>query len=231
MKFDPRSSYYNTEKERLLREIAQREAQLNALNASVQNTPERMISESLARKQKFSDKSYIKFLISTLKESRLYALWERLLKYFRRFRLLTTILQIIGYVITLISTGAFFISILSVIIIALPFALAATLGGLIASLWNRRRIIRYFRKENTIASITIIFMPVSPADQSTGTFLTRTAHKIADKGDSVFIVKPLNSKYKSKSKSNKVYFINQSDYFYFNKRLFTDCKSITHIHL
>lgn len=231
MKPNPKNTYYYIEKERLLREIAQREAQLNALNASVQDTPERLISDSLSGRRKFSSASYIGFLISNIRESKLYGFWERIIKYFRRFRLIATVLSILTYIITVISTGAFFISVMSIIIIAIPFALLGAAIGLLHSFMNRGKIKRYLEKHDSINGITVIFMPHFPAEQSSGNFAINTAIGIARNGDAVFIVRPLNSKYSTEKNAKNVFCINQIDYFYFNKHLFRKYNQITHIHL
>lgn len=229
MKIDPRNSFYTAERERLLREIAQREAQLDALNASFQDTPDRLISEALSRKRKFSAGSYYRFIILNLKESKAYGIWERLLKYFRRFRLITSILKIVSYIITLISTGAFLISFLTVIIIAAPFALIAALIGVIYSFWYRRIIIQHLRESKDPKNITVIFLPANTPEQSSCSFTADTATKLSDLGDWVFIVRQLNSRFQNRS--SRVFCINQQDYFFFNKHLFSNCETITHIHL
>lgn len=224
MIIDPRSSYYITEKERLLREIAEKEARLNALNSLAQDTPDKLISESLLRKRKLHNKSYIKFIVSSLRENRLFGVWERLLKYFRRFRLLTTVLKIVNYLIAFISTGAFFIS---VIIVAVPVILLASLLGFIGSFNNRRKIIRYFHRINDFSSITVIFS----SDYQENAILNTTAAELAANGEIVFIVGASNSKYRYREQANGVFFINQLDYFILNKRFFSGDKAITHIHL
>ena len=229
MIIDPKSSYYITEKERLLREIAEKEARLNALISSAQDTPDKLISESLSRKRKLLEKSYFAFIVSSLKENKLFGVWERCIKYFRRFRLLASILKITNYLITFISTGAFLITVLTVIIIALPFAVLAALMGVISSLGNRKRIIRHFRKESGSQSITVFSPPT--AYTSTNLFFYDTVSTLADSGDTVIIVKAPNSGCKLKAKSNGVFLINQFDYFLLRKRFFTSGKEITVIHL
>lgn len=231
MKNDQRKSYYYIEKERLKREINLRESQLAALEASYLDRPHRLISEAISRRNKFSGNNYLDFIKLTLRESHIYGIWEHILKFFRRFRLITTILQIFIAIVTFISTSAFYLVFISLTIIALPFIVLGLSLTYFRSLLSRKRIIRSLEPIRCENNIVIIFMPVNYSEKSRGDYSLTMARDFAKSDAEVFVVAPLNTKLKIRKEAESLHLITQSDYFYFDKKLFRQCRNVVKIHL
>lgn len=223
--------YYHLEKDRLLREIKIRESRLAAIEAAHLDKPHRMASEALSRREKFISGSYFSFIRITLRESNIYGIWERILIFFRRFKLITILTETLLTIITIISTSAFYLVFISLSLVALPFTATGIAFVYFRSLFGRKRILKETSQLLSTKGITVIFMPSNHYDKSTGAASCKMADHIAAQGDVVFIVAPINTRLKLRQYTRNTIIINQRDYFYFNKKIFERASRLTKIHL
>lgn len=214
-----------------MKEITIKESQLSALEAAYLDIPSRLISHAISRRDRFASGNYFSFLISALRDSHFYGIWEHALKYFRRFRLLTTLIQIFITIINVISTSAFYIVFISLAIISLPFIIVGFLFAYFISLFSRKRTIRRVTPVLNSKQIVIVFMPVSYSENSNGDYSYSFAQDLARYGSEVFLVAPLNTKLNIRRKTDSVYLITQNDFFYFDKKLFNKTDNIVKINL
>lgn len=90
------------------------------------------IADSLLLRASFSELSdsqnYLFFLIGLLQSSRAVRLWQKYVKYFHRFRFVTTAVRLFPWILLLISTNTLLYAVAAVAVILIPFLLLAVLS-------------------------------------------------------------------------------------------------------
>lgn len=102
--------------------------------------------------------SYIRYAWSKLTGASLYSLWKRISGYFRKFRLVSTVIRTLSSFIAIIGTGAFFIFISGTLIFFLPIATLACSATYIISMFLRKKA--FIKLEQTLKNKNIyVFFP------------------------------------------------------------------------
>ena len=173
--------------------------------------------------------SYPKYIYSGIKDSSAYGIWMRILTYFRRFRLASTIIRITTWIIALIQSGALFIVSTAIFVVTVPLLIIASLAMSIAALTHSSSLNHRFSALTQDKRIYVFFPPASPrADQHS--VLRATADNLArDKSNFIFIVSPYSfSSYilgnkqpytASKPLSENIYCIRRHYYFTLQKKV------------
>lgn len=84
------------------------------------------------------NQTYLSFTLGLFQSSRLFRVWERYVKYFRRFRFVTTAMRLLPWILLLISTNTLLYAIAAVAVILVPL-LVLTILSLVASAPIRHR--------------------------------------------------------------------------------------------
>lgn len=134
-----------------------------------------------------SSSGYIDYLFRSLKGSNIYLTWKRLLKYFRRFRLLRTLYKILSLILVLLRTSALIILIALVLSVIIPLSALAFLAFPLIS-W-----IRSFRINKTIIPLVTgkdVFVILPPRSDAfaRSEYLFRNASDIATRRDGLSII-------------------------------------------
>lgn len=130
---------------------------------------------------------YVDYLLRCLKISDYYTTWNKLIKYFRRFRLLRTVYRIILFILTLLRTSAFIILITLVLTVAIPLSVFAFLAFPLIS-WIRA--FGYNKKMLSLISkkdIYVFFPPRSDAFVKSG-FLFNNALDLAERRNGLALI-------------------------------------------
>ncbi len=65
--------------------------------------------------------SYMKYTVSKITGGSVFTLWKQVSGYFRKFRLISTIMRVVSSLLTILGTGAFFIFISGALVFIIPF--------------------------------------------------------------------------------------------------------------
>lgn len=121
----------------------------------------------------------------------LYHLWQSVLAFVRRFRLIAFLLRLLGILIAALQTGALVLLTTALFLIILPLLLLLGLGVLLTALVDSRRANRHFGRELKGKTVYVLFLHTSSsaflqqnvADLShRGAVLLISAHWLAPDG-------------------------------------------------
>lgn len=189
----------------------------------------RLFSELCSSQRAMNAESYPKYIYSGIKGSSAYGIWMRILTYFRRFRLASTIIRIATWIVALIQSSALFIVSTAIFVIMIPALIIASLAMGIAALTHGASLNRRFSALTQDKSIYVFFPPASPrADQYS--VIRATVDSLAcDKSNFIFIVSPYSfSSYilgntqpytTSKPLSDNIYCVRRHYYFTLRKKV------------
>jgi hypothetical protein len=189
----------------------------------------RLFSDICASQRAMEAESYTKYIYFGVKDSSAYSIWMRILTYFRRFRLASTIIRIATWIVTLIQSSALLIVSTAVFVVTVPLLIIASITMGIAALIHSTSLNRRFSALAQGKKIYVFFP--SAAQRTVGYSVVReTAHQLAkNKNNLVFIVSPYNfSSYilgnkqpymTSKSLSNNIYCIRKHYFFTLRKKV------------
>lgn len=163
-----RSKHYRSEISRLKKENKALRRKLERLkSASLSPTPEIKVSEKdqpsvlLAKGVRSSalnrSRSYFGYLKERFLTASLYLLWKRFLEYFRRVRLISTVIKVTAAVLTVIGTSAFLIVLAGMFIILIPFALILLASVYLSSVIYQKRYISSLAADLKDRSIFVFF--------------------------------------------------------------------------
>ncbi len=114
---------------KILRSEIRRLSRLLKTNMPADNTAhyDTVMGKMWSAKEKetraFSSGNYIKYVWSKVTGGSIYSLWKKVMGYFRKFRLVSTIMRVISSILTVIGTGAFFIFVSGAVVFIIPFVL------------------------------------------------------------------------------------------------------------
>ena len=117
-------------------------------------------------------------------QARPYRLWQSILGYVRKFRMISFILRLTGWILTILQTSALVLLTTAIFFVILPLLGAVLLGVLFTALPDLRRSLRLIRPRISGKRIYIFF-------GEAGDFRTREAHALAsEENTAVLVVSP-----------------------------------------
>lgn len=191
------------------------------------STPKReqqdMLRAASINARRFSKKSYVRYLIHTVKESTVGLIFRRISVYFRRFRLIRRIAAVVAAVLMALLLSAFFIT-------ALPFLLlllVATLMAVILRAHSANRRMREYLRDVRRVRILILSEQVTFEDS---TFAERSAKAMATEAETAVIVvtprlwsaKGLGGEgmfFTARRESQNLYLVRRGYYFILRRRI------------
>lgn len=140
-----------------------------------------------ARSALAESNSLFSFLRSTLEDSRLFALWQRFLKYFRRFRFATTLMRLLPWILFLASTHTLLYAVVAVAFIGIPFLITA-----IATLWISV-VLRHKSTNRAFASLltqktVLVFFPQRNGEFGRSDFWRANLLSLSQNDDVIIII-------------------------------------------
>lgn len=146
------------------------------------------ISSAQTTRHLMSRRSYLSYAVAFVRASSPYRIWNRLLTYFRRFRLLSIILSVTIRIVTIIETSAFLIATAAVAVIMLPILLTVALVTSVAALVEGRKQLDRLSKKMSKKTVYVFIPTETPRD---GGVLSATLSQLASNEDNmVFCVIP-----------------------------------------
>ncbi len=130
--------------------------------------------------RRFAKKSYVRYLIQTVKESTLGLIIRRMSRYLRRLRLIRMVAAIVSAILVALLLSAVFIAVL-------PFLILFTLSALAAVLFRAEKANRLMKKSLSGKHIRVIIAPDTVTFRD-NTFLERSAEAMATAPDTAVLV-------------------------------------------
>lgn len=196
---------------------------------AAKDSTSRLFSELCMSQRAMNASSYPKYIYSGIKSSSAYGVWMRILTYFRRFRLASTVIRTATWIVALIQSSAVFIVSTALLVIMIPLLVISSLAMGIAALIHGADLNRRFGALLKDKKIYVFFPPASHrADQYSIT--CTTAKQLAeDKNNFVFIVSPYAFSWyilgdkkpymTSKQLSDNIYCVRKHYYFTLRKKV------------
>lgn len=173
---------------------------------------------------------YVSYLWELTKSNSLYKIIKRIANYFSRFRLISLVVKILGFIAVAIETSAFIFILIAALAFLLPPIIIGFLIILICS------ALRFHHDEKQIINEAndkkiIIFFPSRKYRFEKDSFFYRNAMELSQKDYCVIVVSPfiispkgLSDKKKNflnvKKEANGVFIIRQRYFFYIKKKFF-----------
>lgn len=209
----------------------------NEKNNCYDNIAERKNAEMLTR----SD-NYLVYLYKTVKLSSVYGIFDRLITYFRRIKLIGTVVNIITFILTLLRTGTIIIVYGALILLFIPITLLlAALVPAISMILSPKS--HKLMKERLASKNVYVFMPSRSSGFETSAFFNANARSLAELDESaVVIVSPYffksipgtvrqNINLSTDQNTSNIYYVRRYYYFaLFKKVLKKDCKELFYIY-
>ncbi len=131
--------------------------------------------------------SYLSYLGSFISASSPWRVWNRMLKYSRRFTFLSSLLRISARVVAIIEASAVLLLVASAAIILIPVLLVLALVTLLLTLIENRKMTREIT-EAVAKRKVYIFFPAERKQLKTSSFYYGTLAALADKPENTVIV-------------------------------------------
>lgn len=221
-----RDTFLEREEMRLRAEIERKEHQLASLRHAGRRSAQWRAAEAAASPRRYAKNNYFSFLLTVIKDTTVYGLWERFLIVFRRFRLISIIFQIIGWIFAVVQTGTTFIVFAALAVIALPVIIIVGIGVAIKSALQLRRIGARLKREYN-ERVAVIFLPLQ---LRTGcSCAASTAEHLAAQGYTVLAVTP--AAHRKNIESDSVLSVGRGLYFILNRKYFKNTKDRINVYL
>lgn len=121
--------------------------------------PERLWREKEKESGYLAHSSFIKYAISKITGGSLYALYKKALTYFRKFKLVSTVMRVISSIFAILGTGAFFIFLSGALIFIIPTVLLFCMGIYVINLLARAKAFKRIKEAVAGREIIVFFLP------------------------------------------------------------------------
>lgn len=120
--------------------------------------------------------SFIKYAMSKITGGSLYALYKKGLAYFRKFKLVSTVMRVISSIFAILGTGAFFIFLSGALIFIIPTVLLFCMGIYVINALARAKAFKRIKASIDEREIVVFFLP----RERDGTRLSYFSKAVAD---------------------------------------------------
>ena len=137
-----------------------------------------------------SSSSYIKYLVSKITGGSLFAFSKKAMGYFRKFRLVSTIMRVISSIIAILGTGAIFIFISGALVFIVPMIVAFCAGIYFLGTVSRTKAFKELERRVTLDTNVYVFFPLKERPFQRGSCFRNTLDIISNdtKNDNFIIV-------------------------------------------
>ena len=144
---------------RLRKELLHDRSSNTALPFFSDDTNLRRFSSECRSASLVQETSYFGYLKKRLQTASLYSLWIRILTYFRRFRLISTVIKVVSYALTIVGTGAFFLAVTASTLILVPFVFIFFSFFLLSRLLTRKKKFESLARVLSGRTVYVFFPP------------------------------------------------------------------------
>ena len=129
-------------------------------------------------------KGFLQDARETLFQARPYRLWQSILGYVRKFRMISFLLRLTGWILTILQTGALVLLTTAIFFVILPLLTAVLAGLMLTALLDTRHSLRAIRPRLSGKQVYVFF-------GETGAFREAEARALAnEENTAVLIVSP-----------------------------------------
>lgn len=174
------------------------------------------------------------FLYGALTQTPIYAHWQHLLAYLRRFRTFVFIARVLTVLLGALQTGALVILSTAILLVLLPISLFLTVTVLLIARIRSRQANRRLHALIGIRSVCILFLSASH-----NPFLAQNARSLAEDGRVVIVVSPywISAKGVSKGKfyatfreeSPQIFLVRRYYFFHLRRHVLAD-KAVAYLY-
>lgn len=134
----------------------------SASNSSVNDPKDKrrevkLFDEALSFSVALASSSYLKYLLARLSAASVYSLIQKAIKGFRRFKLVSTVLRVISYILAVLGTSAFFLFISGALIFMIPLLLLICASAYLASMLFRKKAFKELARRVEGKRIFVLF--------------------------------------------------------------------------
>lgn len=122
---------------------------------------EHLLSQAEGQRERFGHRSFFGYGYALLQKARLYVLWNQILTYIRRFRMVSLVLKVISFLFALLQTGTLVLLGTLLFLIVLPILTSLLLGLLITAVLESRRTDHHLRERIVNRRVLVCFAPTS----------------------------------------------------------------------
>ncbi len=223
-----KESFYKKEERRLKNEILQREQQLNNLRAKSADESKKRAAESSASVHRFKKSNYPSYVVSAVRENSLFGIVSRFFAYFRRFRLVSTIVKTVSAVFAIVQAGALLIILSGVLIVVIPALIVFAVTAFVLTFVTRRKITEKAEKVFSGRPLTVIFVSHTAPSLSC---VYATARDLAAAGQAVLVVLPTMTSKRTQKKIDGVLTVKHHMYFHLQSHVLKNAPDRTEIYL
>lgn len=221
-----RPSFFS-EEARLEAKIARDTRRLDVLRARSDGIAEARAASAALERKLFSHKSYIMFIWDSISSTRGYEIWDEILAFARKFKLISATLRIGALLLSALETGAAFLIAAGIMLAFSPALLLLTLAASLDSVISGRKAEAIVSRITQNRNIIFIFPPRGAIGKKR--FLSYNAKTLAVSTEcTVFVVSPYifsscgiggHGQYSSvRCESEGVYIIRRQAYFRLRRR-------------
>lgn len=135
-------------------------------------------------------KNLLAFCVSLIRGTEVFRIWEKLIKYVRRFRLVTAAFRLFPWILLLINTNTLLYAVTGAALFLLPFVIIG-LVSLVASASIQYRRLNAAMRQYLAEKTVYIFFPTRSGEFATGRFWRgNIIHSAAQKSTAVLVVSP-----------------------------------------
>ena len=177
----------------------------------------------------FAARYYSRFLVGRVKSTSLWAVYVRLLTYFRRYRFISSAFRILTLVIAWIETGAVFFVSFSALLVILPIMLVLAVLTLMLALLRGRGANKKYAAVTSGKKIYVLFGTRGQMKKGSSGFLRGNAESFASEGAVCFVVSPFffgkkglggrGAYVTGRNESENVYILRKNYFFLFRRKV------------
>ena len=135
-------------------------------------------------------KNWISFLVASARGTKVFLVGARLIRYLRRFRLVTTSLRLFPWILLLINTNTLLYALAGILVMLLPLFLVGALSLITSASIRYRKLNRRMAKD-LVGHDVYVFFPTRRGEFSHGRFWRGNILDMASKSlGTIFIVSP-----------------------------------------
>ena len=178
-------------------------------------------------------RNFLEFLQKFIQGTRLFGIWERYIKYFRRFRIITTVFRVTPWILLAISTNTLLYVVAVVAVFLIPLVLLGLLSLIGSALLRYRGINEQMADKLRDRTVYVLF-PLRGGEFASGSFWRANARDLAARdASSVIVVSPYlisprgltdgNFYFNVRTEDEDIFLVRRHYFFSLRKNVLTRC--------
>ena len=134
--------------------------------------------------------SYFAWLKSSIKAAAFTSFFQKVLKYFRRFRLIRTLFTIFSYIFTFLGTGVALIIVSAIFLIIMPIFAVVIFAAVFLSVFKRKKVCAFMKEELNEKKVFVFIPPRDPKYYNSPFFVGNCRDMAKSENSAVIVVTP-----------------------------------------